>query len=492
MLSDMLKRKGVPHNVLNAKQHEREAGVIAQAGRPGTVTIATNMAGRGVDILLGGNADGMARERLRKEGVDLATLSEDDPVWRQALEQAKREVEADRQTVIDAGGLHVLGTERHEARRIDNQLRGRAGRQGDPGSSRFYVSLDDDLMRRFGGQNVANIMERFGMDEDVPIEHSIVSKAIENAQVRVEGYNFDIRKHVLEYDDVVNKQREVIYNQRRQILNEPTMRPTIQGMVEDELRKLVTLITTDQESGRAIPLERSEWDLDTLAGEVNKIVPLPETFDPEVWRSFTANQLGDELVAMAEAAYDEREQEMGEENMRRLERLVMLRIVDNRWIRHLTDLDELREGIGLRAFAQQDPLVAYKREASQMYGELMESIAHDIAYSVFHVQLMTRPPAPPVRQIQTNRSDGGSQPARASSKGQIGRNDPCWCGSGKKYKQCHMREDQGRAPATVAAGAGSGGSNGPQPAHQGAPQSGTRAAAKPSGAKQPAKSGKRR
>jgi preprotein translocase subunit SecA len=226
---------------------------------------------------------------------------------------------------------------------------------------------------------------------------------------------------------------------------------------------------------------------------VNKIVPLPEDLDPEEWRSLTANQLADELVAMAEAAYDEREQSMGEDNMRRLERLVMLRIVDNRWIRHLTDLDELREGIGLRAFAQLDPLVAYKREASEMYNELVGSISHDVAYTVFHVQLMTRPPAPPVRQIQTNRSDGGSQPVRASSKGQIGRNDPCWCGSGKKYKQCHMREDQGRAPATAAAGAGApGAAAGAHAAPQGASQGAARSQAKASGGKQPVKSGKRR
>jgi preprotein translocase subunit SecA len=214
MLSEWLRRKAVPHNVLNAKQHEKEAGVIAQAGRSGTVTIATNMAGRGVDILLGGNADGIARERLRHDGVDLAALAKDDPLWAEALERAKAEVEVDRQKVLAAGGLHVLGTERHEARRIDNQLRGRAGRQGDPGSSRFFISLEDDLMRRFGGQNVAGLMDKLGLEEDMPIEHNLINKAIENAQVRVEGYNFDIRKHVLEYDDVVNKQREVIYNQR--------------------------------------------------------------------------------------------------------------------------------------------------------------------------------------------------------------------------------------------------------------------------------------
>jgi preprotein translocase subunit SecA len=485
MLSDLLKRKGVPHNVLNAKQHEREAGIIAQAGRPGTVTIATNMAGRGVDILLGGNAEGIARERLRKQEVDLATLSEDDPIWLQALAEAKAEVERDRQKVLEAGGLHVLGTERHEARRIDNQLRGRSGRQGDPGTSRFFVALDDDLMRRFGGQSVAGIMERFGLEEDVPIEHGIVSKAIENAQVRVEGYNFDIRKHVLQYDDVVNKQREIIYAQRRQILNEPSMRPTIMGMIEDELRRLVDLITTDNEGGRGQALEREEWDLDALAGEVHKIVPLHERFDPEQWRSLNARELADELVAMAEKAYDEREQSIGEADMRRLERLVMLRVVDNRWIRHLTDLDELREGIGLRAFAQQDPLIAYKREASEMYSELVDSISHDIAYSIFHVQLMTRPPAPPVRQIQTNRSDGGSQqPVRAASKGQLGRNDPCWCGSGKKYKQCHMRDDAGRAPASAPTGVG---------APAGQPPAAQQAARNASAPKsQPAKHGKRR
>ncbi len=453
MLSDLLRRRGVPHNVLNAKQHEREAGIIAQAGRPGTVTIATNMAGRGVDILLGGNVDGIARERLRKAEMDLATLSEDDPIWKEALVAAKAEVERDREIVIAAGGLHVLGTERHEARRIDNQLRGRAGRQGDPGSSRFFISLEDDLMRRFGGQSVAGIMDRLGLEEDMPIEHGIVSKAIENAQVRVEGYNFDIRKHVLEYDDVVNKQREIIYAQRRQILSEPTMRPTIMGMIEDELRKLVAAITSDAEGGRSMQLDPQEWDVDALAGEVIKIMPLPEGEDVERWRDLRPDALADHLVALANAAYDAREQAVGETDMRRLERLVMLRIVDNRWIRHLTDLDELREGIGLRAFAQQDPLVSYKREASEMYADLVDALSRDIAYTIFHMQLMTRPPTPPVRQIQTNRGDGGSQPARATSKQQLGRNDPCWCGSGKKYKQCHMREDQGRAPATAAASA---------------------------------------
>jgi len=451
MLAEMLRRRGVPHNVLNAKQHEKEAGVIAQAGRPGTVTIATNMAGRGVDILLGGNPEGMARERLRHADVDLAALTQDDPAWVKALAEAKALCEADRQKVLAVGGLHVLGTERHEARRIDNQLRGRSGRQGDPGSSRFYVSLEDDLMRRFGGQGVSSIMDRLGMDEDVPIEHNLVSRAIESAQVRVEGHNFDIRKHVLEYDDVVNKQREVIYNQRRQILSEPTMRPTIIGMVEDELRQLVSTFTAD--------VERAEWDLASLAMEVGRVMPLPKGEKPENWRKISAPELSDHLVALAEQAYDAKEAGLGPEMMRQLERLVMLRAVDNRWVRHLTDLDELREGIGLRAFAQQDPLIAYKKEAHEMYQNLVAAISHDVVTGIYHAQLIMRPTLP-MQRMQTNRGDGGaSQPARSQKT--LGRNDPCWCGSGRKYKHCHMRADQGKGgdgaphaatPAPVPAG----------------------------------------
>ena len=456
MLADLLKRKGVPHNVLNAKQHEKEAGIIAQAGRSGTVTIATNMAGRGVDILLGGNADGMAREKLRKTDIDLAALTESDPIWVAALAEAKAACEADREKVLAAGGLHVLGTERHEARRIDNQLRGRSGRQGDPGSSRFFISLEDDLMRRFGGQSVANIMDRLKIDEDMPIEHGLVSKAIESSQVRVEGYNFDIRKHVLEYDDVVNRQRELIYTQRRQILSEPTMRPTIMGMVEDELRSLVEVFTSDATGtgGKPVALERSEWDLAGLGVEVMKIMPLPRGENPESWRKLNAPELAAHLVALAEATYDAKEAHMAAQtetpSMRDLEKVVMLRTVDNRWVRHLTDLDELREGIGLRAFAQIDPLIAYKKEAHEMYQDFVASISRDIVYAIYHVEF-TRPAAP-VRQMQTNRGEGGGQPAPVRSGKTIGRNDPCWCGSGKKYKQCHMRSDEGRAPAPAGGG----------------------------------------
>ena len=438
MLSGMLKRRGVPHNVLNAKQHEREATIIAQAGRPGAVTIATNMAGRGVDILLGGNAEGLAREHLRKQGHDLTSL--EPGLWEQAVAEAEAQVKNDRQKVWDLGGLHVVGTERHEARRIDNQLRGRAGRQGDPGSSRFYLSLSDDLMRRFGGENVAGLMNRLGVEDDMPIEHNLVSKSIGNAQVRVEGYNFDIRKHVLEYDDVVNKQREIIYDQRRQILTKSTMQPTILGMVENELAQVVKSFTSAQDP--------REWDFAALHQAVAGIIPLPRQETVAAWEHLDQEELIDHLSELAAQAYDTKEVELGAGLMRFAERQVMLRVVDHRWQRHLTDLDQLREGIGLRAFAQVEPLMAYKKEAFEMYQGLMADIQHDIVRDIFHVQQAPAEPARPVQQLQTNRDEGQARPMRRSG-GAIGRNDLCWCGSGKKYKHCHMQSDQqsGAAPA---------------------------------------------
>ncbi len=443
MLSKLLNRRGVTHSVLNAKQHEREAIIIAQAGRPGTVTIATNMAGRGVDILLGGNAEGMARDRLRKDGHDLTSLPEG--VWETAYAAAEAEVKRDRKHVWDMGGLHVVGTERHEARRIDNQLRGRAARQGDPGSSRFFLSLSDDLMRRFGGENIAGIMNRLGVDDDVPIEHGMVSKSIANAQTRVEGYNFDIRKHVLEYDDVVNKQREIIYAQRRQILTRPSMRPTVQAMVDDELGELVKTFTAGSDS--------HEWDLDALHAAVLGILPLPADVTGDRWQGLTPDQIHDDLVELAEQLYDAKEAAVGPEMMRELERRIMLMVVDHRWQRHLTDLDQLREGIGLRALAQVEPLVAYKKEAFDMYQELMAAIQKDISLYIYHARIQTEP-ARPVAAVQTNRQDGGESRTVRRAGATLGRNDPCWCGSGKKYKHCHMREDQktgGPQPAPAAA-----------------------------------------
>ncbi|MCS7222556.1 MAG: preprotein translocase subunit SecA [Anaerolineae bacterium] len=485
MLSNMLKRRGIPHEVLNAKYHEREAAIIAQAGRSGAVTIATNMAGRGVDILLGGNPEGLARERLRREGADLTQISQmqwneavdmlrrgEDPTrifperWAQVLAEAWRECAADREKVIALGGLHIIGTERHEARRIDNQLRGRAGRQGDPGSSRFYVALDDDLMRRFGGQSVAKLMERLGVEDDVPIEHNMVSKAIENAQIKVEGYNFDIRKHVLEYDDVVNTQREIIYAQRRRILSEPTMRPTIEGMIEDEIRSLINAYLASP--------DRGEWDLTGLHSAIQRIFPLPATETAARWRELTPQQLEERLLTMARELYDERERAFGPEVMRQIERLVMLNAVDSRWVRHLTDLDALREGIGLRAYGQVDPLVAYKKEAHEMYQGLLAAIRSDIVHQIFHVQLRREAiPTPAFRgRMVAHRGDGTAQPSQpVRSRPTPGRNDPCWCGSGKKYKHCHMRQDT----------AGPGGTAASSPAPSSPPRA---AAATPQGRKQ--------
>jgi preprotein translocase subunit SecA len=450
-LSNLLKRRGIPHHVLNAKHHEREALIISQAGVPGAVTIATNMAGRGVDILLGGNPEGMAREQLRKEGVDLTQIPSRE--WNEAVEMLRRgkdpttryptrwaEVlaekfalcEQNRAKVIQLGGLHVIGTERHEARRIDNQLRGRAGRQGDPGSSRFYLSLQDDLMRRFGGQAVANLMNTLGIDDTMPIEAGLVNKSIESAQVRVEGYNFDIRKHLLEYDNVVNQQREVIYSQRRRILSSPNLREIILDMVFETIRNAVAAATASEDP--------NEWDLSTLHGAMRAIMPLPATMTAARWQGMSPQEIEDELIALAERLYDEKTRTLGPELMHQLERAVMLRVVDNLWVRHLTDLDTLREGIGLRAFGQQDPLVAFKREAYEMYARLLESIKHDIVHAIYHAQLVAVPQPRPMQAVHP-----GSAPERPGrpvrTRREIGRNDPCWCGSGKKYKHCHWAQD---------------------------------------------------
>ena len=508
-LSNLLKRRGVPHNVLNAKNHEREALVIAQAGRTGAVTIATNMAGRGVDILLGGNPEGIARDDLRRAGHDLTAL--EPGLWDSALAEAKAVCDQDRKAVLNAGGLHVLGTERHEARRIDNQLRGRSGRQGDPGSSRFYVALDDDLMRRFGGERVAGLMQRLGVEEDVPIEHNLISKSLENAQMRVEGYNFDIRKHVLEYDDVVNKQREVIYDQRRRILGEPTLRPTVLDMVSSQVRGLVERLAPD-----GLDAER---DLPGLHAALQAFLPLPREIAAQGWAKMSVAEIADQIDEYAEALYDRRAEANGQEVLRQFttegltladlaarpdpfnstlygrvaetlgdqltpevaalplrqlpaevqpavlagvvdgaalyrDRMVMLRAVDERWVRHLTDLDALREGIGLRAYGQIQPLVAYKKEAHQMYTELLDAIENDIVHAIYKVDVV-RQQQPARRVMQTNRgeTEAAQQPAKRSQADTLGRNDPCWCGSGKKYKHCHMQSDKlgGGPPAGASA-----------------------------------------
>ena len=422
--SQLLERSGIPHQVLNAKYHEREAAIIAQAGRPGAVTIATNMAGRGVDILLGGSPSGLVDEVLRKKGVEQAEASDEQRVG--ALEVATALCAANKEKVVALGGLHVLGTERHEARRIDNQLRGRAGRQGDPGSSRFYVSLEDELMRRFGGQNVAGIMERLGFDEDLPIEHGLVSKAIENAQTKVEGYNFDIRKHVVQYDDVMNKQREVIYSQRKRILGEENLKPIIWEMVDEEVRGLVD----DYAPGPTA----EEWDTEGLARSLLQLLP-NIVVSAEDLGNLSRQELVDATLQLAQDAYDAKEEELGAVLMRQLERLVMLHVVDRLWVDHLTAIDDLREGIGLRAYGQKDPLVEYKSEAYRMFQELLATVKHDIVQFVYHASFVKEAARQAPQPVATNRDEPPrAEAVRAGRK--VGRNDACPCGSGKKYKKC--------------------------------------------------------
>lgn len=466
LVSQMLKRRGVDHEVLNAKNHEREATIIAQAGRPGAVTIATNMAGRGVDILLGGNPEGLAREQMRKEEIDLAAIPQrawNDALemlkhghhpteryqerWAEVLQQKWRETEQNKQKVRELGGLCVIGTERHEARRIDNQLRGRSGRLGDPGVSRFYLSLEDELMRRFGGDRISGLMNRLGVEDDIPIEAGLVNRAIENAQTKVEGHNFDIRKHVLQYDEVVNEQRNRIYDQRRRILTEPSLKTSVETMIEEEINAVVAQFTASD--------HEEEWQLDELVQALRGIFPVPPDFSAAQWQKANREEIEEQAVTMALAAYEAKDVEVSEPTMRQAEKQIMLWAVDNRWVRHLTDLDHLREGIGLQAYAQVDPLVAYKREAFAMYSALMEDIRSDIVKAVYTVQVQRQQSAPPVpvatpiaRNIRTNRdgaANGGKPQTVRNSGPQLSRNDPCWCGSGKKYKNCHEKSDKAQA-----------------------------------------------
>lgn len=374
LLSEKLKRKGVPHQVLNAKNHEKEATIIKDAGQLGAVTVATNMAGRGVDIVLGPG-------------------------------------------VVEKGGLQVIGTERHEARRIDNQLRGRSGRQGDSGSSRFYVSLEDDIIKRFGGERIKSFMEWAGMEENTPIEHSLINKAIENAQIKTEAYHFEIRKHLVEYDDVVNKHREVIYGERKSILSGADLKANVLDSVHEEISNVVSYFLGRKES--------EEKDYKVLLDELALIIPLPLDITPESIKDKNSKDIEDQFLEIADRIYEQREQKFGAENMRILERLIMLRTIDNLWIQHLTDMENMRQGIGLRAIGQSDPLIAYKREGHASFDSLKAAIRADIARTIYRVDIVSQKEAP--------------KPELASVPGKkpVGRNDPCPCGSGKKYKKCH-------------------------------------------------------
>jgi preprotein translocase subunit SecA len=449
-VSTLLKKRGVRHEVLNAKYHEREAEIVAQAGRAGAVTIATNMAGRGTDILLGGNPDFLSKEVLRKRGLDPATASAEERAT--ALAEARRITEPEHERVVGVGGLHIVGTERHESRRVDNQLRGRSGRQGDPGSSHFYLSLEDDLLRIFGSQRIQRIMERLGMEEGEPIEHKLVTRAIATAQKRVENHNFEIRKHLLEYDDVMNKQREIIYGMRRQILDGESQAETVAEWIED-----LVAGTIDGYASEAAHVE--DWDLGGLTEALHRqfdVKIAPAQFEEVVSREGLERLVGEAV----KERYAERERELGDELMRALERHEMLLVIDTQWKDHLLSIDHLKEGIGLRGYGQRDPLTEYKKEAFDLFQDMVERVKGAVVERLFKVQVvrdapMDLPAMTAWADARETRGELPSQPGapsvaparpapkpaaapRTPTGEKIGRNDPCYCGSGKKYKKCHL------------------------------------------------------
>ncbi|MBI5158045.1 MAG: preprotein translocase subunit SecA, partial [Acidimicrobiia bacterium] len=427
-LSDALRKKGIPHEVLNAKHHEREAAIIAQAGRVGAVTVATNMAGRGVDIRLGGNPEELAKLEMRKRGIDPAS-----PEYAAAYAEVHRGLKAEtldeQRRVIEAGGLYVLATERHDARRIDNQLRGRSGRQGDPGESRFYLSLEDDLMRRFATDRVQSVMRRLRIPEDVPIEHGMVTKAIERAQRQVESQNFEIRKNVLKYDEVMNRQREVIYDWRQRVLSGGDTEELVRTWIEDVVGATVDEVVTDAQNP-------SEWDTEELHRRLGLVYPLTLSPQALVAGAPDAAAVAERIIDDAQEAYTRRGEQFGDELLRRLERTVVLSIVDTKWREHLADMDYLRSGVGLRAMGQRDPLTEYQREAYDIFSDMVDSIKADSVRYLFHAQMVERQNRPdPVVQLQG--TGGAALKRQASADGKVGRNEPCPCGSGKKYKKCH-------------------------------------------------------
>jgi preprotein translocase subunit SecA len=402
-LQDLLKRQGIKCQVLNAKEHTREGEIIARAGEPGAVTVATNMAGRGVDIILGGMPD----MDERKDG------------W-----QARHD------KILELGGLHIIGTERHEARRIDNQLRGRAGRQGDPGYTRFYVSLEDDIMRRFGGDRIKSVMGWVGMDEDTPIENKMITKAITDVQKRVEGYHFDMRKHLVEYDDVVNKHRELIYEERRKVLSGADLKTNILSMVADEIKAAVASRLADQHG--------LEWDIPGLLADVGTIIPVPPELTQKKLAEMNPEEIVQKFVEVSQTLYEDREKDIGADQMRILERLVMLQIIDRLWVEHLTAMEHMRLQAGWAGMRQTRSVDAYKSSGYAQFQTLLETIRHDVAHTVFHVNIKKqdapKPESPMAKAVA--RSGNGSKQKKAAGGKKIGRNDPCPCGSGKKYKHC--------------------------------------------------------
>jgi preprotein translocase subunit SecA len=525
VLSTLLKRRGIKHDTLNAKFHEKEAGVVAQAGRSGAVTIATNMAGRGTDIKLGGDPAGLASEILHKRGLNPAEV--DKETYDAALEEARWVTDKDHEMVVAAGGLHIIGTERHESRRIDNQLRGRAARQGDPGSSRFYLSLDDELMKRFASERVAGLMERLGLEDDTPIESKLVSKTIESAQTRVEGFNFDIRKRVVEFDDVINKQRETIYAERDKVLRNEDLTETVRDFLDQEVEAMGDTYLSG--------MSPTDWNLEGLSVALRAMgMPEAGTSEDDLDEAAQSRDtLLEHMRTLVEGALDERAEQHGDEVWSQVERFVLLRTIDSLWVEHLTELDDMRRGIGLRGYAQQDPLNEFRKEAYRLYEELSDLIRHQVATTIFRVSVRVEPqttplpgpgqparpgaggpsgqqhvhpdgtvhdgpahdgsapaaggswtdagmtaasvPAAPaaaprgplapgqaaMRQPATNAdaavrglpadpmkgareapgdaaiTGSSSRPGYTPAGARIGRNDPCWCGSGQKYKKCH-------------------------------------------------------
>ena len=454
-LSRMLDKAGIPHEVLNAKYHEKEAQIIAQAGKFGAVTIATNMAGRGTDIMLGGNSEYLAKEEMRKlkysdeeiEDASAHNATDDKTIiaarekFAELEKKYDEQIKEEKQKVIDAGGLKIIGTQRHESRRIDNQLRGRSGRQGDPGESRFYIGLDDDLMKIFGGDLVTKVYNTLGADENMPIESRLISKAVENAQKKVEGRNFSVRKNVLQYDDVMNVQRTVIYAQRRDVLDGKDLKENILKMIDSAIE---IVVDSHIVPGEDVNIEALAQDIQTTLGisDVNSLKA----------GNFDKNNVVNELIEKAHQIYEAKEQEFGEENLRELERVVMLKIVDQKWMDHIDNMDELKKGIGLQGYGQKDPVVQYRLEGTEMFDAMVEDIRMDVAKILLNI----RKKEGPIERKETSRvtgagledtainlvdgniseKEGGMNKTIVNEGPKVGRNDPCPCGSGKKYKNC--------------------------------------------------------
>ena len=454
-LSKMLQKEGIKHEVLNAKQHEKEAEIIAQAGKYGAVTIATNMAGRGTDIMLGGNSEYLAKQQLRMEKYTPEQVEEATTYYETDNEEIKKErahykelkdkfeekIKEEKEKVIVAGGLKIIGTERHESRRIDNQLRGRSGRQGDPGESRFYIALDDDLMKIFGGDKIVKVYEKLGAEEDMPINAKIISNAVENAQKKVEGKNFSIRKHVLQYDDVMNSQREIIYDQRKQVLDGENLKDNIMKMIDDSIERLVNSYVSE---GEVVNTEALLQDIENSFGI--------EEVDSIKTDKIIAQDVIEELKEKSHKIYEDKETEFGSENMRELERVVTLKVVDQKWMDHIDDMEELKNGIGLRAYGQKDPVVQYRLEGADMFDAMIEDLKDDVSKIMLNVQKKEEN----VQRKETAEitgagledtainlvdgkitpKEGGLNKTVVKDGPKVGRNDPCPCGSGKKYKNC--------------------------------------------------------